>query len=256
MRRDAWWIQPLVTFLILGGFVVYATWAAFQNGFYTSGPYLSPFYSPVLFSDNPAIESWFGAKPGFWPALLPFSPALLILPFPGLFRFTCYYYRGAYYKAFWGDPPNCAVGEARKSYWGEKSFPLIMQNIHRYFMYVAVIFLFILAYDVFKATRFPVPGGAPGSTQFGIGVGTIVLAVNVSLLTCYTLGCHSARHVIGGFLDQLSRHPVRKKAYDCSSCLNRWHMKWAYMSLFGVAFADIYVRMCAMGVWTDYHWTF
>ena len=56
---------------------------------------------------------------------------MLILWAPGGFRLTCYYYRGAYYKAFWADPPSCAVGEPRKSYWGERSFPLILQNVHR-----------------------------------------------------------------------------------------------------------------------------
>ena len=76
-------------------------------------------------------------KPGWWPAALPFSAALLILWAPGGFRFTCYYYRGAYYKAFWADPPSCAVGEPRKKYLGEQSFPLILQNIHRYFLYLA-----------------------------------------------------------------------------------------------------------------------
>jgi hypothetical protein len=246
-RRDAWWLQPLVVFVVLGGFVVYATWAAFQNAYYTSGPYLSPFYSPELWGDP--RTAWFGAKPGWWPGLLPFSPALIILPFPGLFRVTCYYYRGAYYKAFWADPPNCAVGEPRSSYWGERSFPLILQNIHRYFLYVAVIFLFILAHDAWRGMWFD--DGA-GGRRFGIGVGTIVLTLNVVLLTCYTLGCHSMRHLVGGFLDRLSQHPVRKTAYDCSSCLNRWHMKWAWMSLIGVAFTDLYVRMCAMGVWHDW----
>ena len=247
MRRDAWWLQPLVTFLILGGFVVYATWAAFQNAHYTSGPYLSPFYSPEIFGDSP--HSWFGPKPGWWPAFLPFSAALIILPFPGLFRFTCYYYRGAYYKAFWADPPNCAVGEPRKGYIGERAFPLILQNVHRYFLYIALLFLFFLAHDVWKALWFD--DGA-GGTKFGIGVGTLVLLLNVVLLSCYTLGCHSFRHMVGGFLDQMSKHPAKKVAYDCSSCLNRWHMKWAWMSLFGVAFADIYVRLCSMGIWTDW----
>ncbi len=246
-RRDAWWLQPLVVFVVLGGFVVYATWAAFQNAYYTSGPYLSPFYSPELWGDP--RTAWFGAKPGWWPGLLPFSPALIILPFPGLFRVTCYYYRGAYYKAFWADPPNCAVGEPRSSYWGERSFPLVVQNIHRYFLYIAVIFLFILAHDAWRGMWFD--DGA-GGRRFGIGVGTIVLTLNVVLLTCYTLGCHSMRHLVGGFLDRLSQHPVRKKAYDCSSCLNRWHMKWAWMSLIGVAFTDLYVRMCAMGIWHDW----
>ncbi len=247
LRRDAWWLQPLVVLTILSAFVVYATWAAFQNAHYTYGNYLSPFYSPVLFGD-PRF-AWIGPKPEWWPNLLPFSPALIILPFPGLFRVTCYYYRGAYYKAFWADPPNCAVGEPRNSYLGERHFPLIIQNIHRYFLYIAVLFLLILAHDVWDALWFD--NGA-GGVRFGIGVGTLVLALNVVLLTCYTLGCHSMRHIVGGFLDQLSRHPVRKKAYDCSSCLNRWHMKWAWMSLFGVAFADLYIRLCSMGVWHDW----
>ena len=132
-RRDAWWVTPAAVFTILSAFVVYATWAAFQGQYYHWGPYLSPFYSPELFGDSP--HAWFGPKPAIWPDWLPFSAALLILPFPGLFRFTCYYYRGAYYKAFWSDPPSCAVGEPRKSYWGEASFPLILQNVHRYFLY-------------------------------------------------------------------------------------------------------------------------
>jgi hypothetical protein len=247
MRRDAWWVSPLVTFIILGAFVVYATWAAFQNAHYTHGPYLSPFYSPELFGNSP--HAWFGPKPGWWPGWLPFSPALLILPFPGLFRFTCYYYRGAYYKAFWADPVNCAVGEPRDSYLGENSFPLILQNIHRYFLYIAVIFLFILSYDVWLATRFAAPDGG---TEFGIGLGTVILAANVVFLTSYTLGCHAMRHVTGGYKDEISKSPAHKVAYDCSSCLNRWHMKWAWMSLFSVAFSDIYIRLCSMGVWSDW----
>jgi hypothetical protein len=111
-----------------------------------------------------------------------------------------------------------------------------------------VLFLFFLSHDVWKALWFDDGAGK----HFGIGLGTLVLALNVVLLTCYTLGCHSMRHVVGGFLDQLSRHPVRKTAYDCSSCLNRWHMKWAWMSLIGVAFSDLYVRMCSMGIWHDW----
>ena len=132
-RRDAWWIQPLLVFLALSTFVVYATWAAFQGEHYTYGPYLSPFYSPEIFGGSP--HSWFGARPALWPGFLTYSPALLILPIPALFRVTCYYYRGAYYKAFWADPPACTVGEPRHSYVGESGWPLKIQNIHRYFLY-------------------------------------------------------------------------------------------------------------------------
>lgn len=246
-RRDAWWATPLGVFLGLSAFVGYGTWAAFQNAHYTHGPYLSPFYAPELFGDSP--HAWFGPKPAAWPAWLPFSPALLILPFPGLFRLTCYYYRGAYYKAFWADPPSCAVGEPRKSYWGEASFPLILQNVHRYFLYIALLFIVMLSYDVWLALWFADPAGGH---SFGVGVGTLVLAVNVVLLSGYTLGCHSLRHLLGGGVDELSKRPATATAYSCVSCLNRRHMPFAWASLCSVAFADLYVRLCSMGVWTDW----
>jgi hypothetical protein len=246
-RRDVWWSTPLVVLIGLSLFVGYATWAAFQNAHYTHGPYLSPFYAPELFGDSP--HAWFGPKPGWIPAWVPFSPALLILPFPGLFRFTCYYYRGAYYKAFWGDPPACSVGEPRNAYRGEQSFPLIMQNAHRYFMWIAVGFLFLLTYDVWLALWFTNP--TTGETQLGVGLGTILLALNVVLLSCYTLGCHVMRHIVGGARDEVSKHPVCDRAYACSTALNYKHQMFAWGSLFSVAFADIYIRLCSVGIWTD-----
>jgi hypothetical protein len=252
-RREAWWITPLIVFIVLGSFVVYATWAAFQNAHYTWGPYLSPFYSPVLWASPGEAgglhHAWFGAQPSWWPALAPFSPALLILPFPGLFRFTCYYYRGAYYKSFWADPPSCAVGEPRGlHYRGERWFPLVLQNVHRYFAYVAVLFLFVLAYDVYLATQWP---DGNGGTTFGIGAGTVLLAVNVVLLTSYTLGCHSIRHVVGGRKDEVSKSGVREACYNCSSALNYKHQLFAWMSLFSVALSDVYVRLLSMGYISD-----
>ncbi len=132
-RPGAWWLQPVAVFLGLSAFIVYSTWAAFQGEHYSFASYLSPFYSPELFGAT--HHAWFGPQPSWWFGWLPWSPAFLILWAPGGFRLTCYYYRGAYYKAFWADPPSCAVGEPRKTYWGERSFPLIMQNAHRYFVY-------------------------------------------------------------------------------------------------------------------------
>lgn len=247
-RRDTWWTTPLVVFIVFTSFVVYSMWAAFQNAHYEYGPYLSPFYSPVLWGDS--AHAWFGPQPAWWPALLPFSPALLILPFPGLFRLTCYYYRGAYYKAFWADPPNCSVGEPRTNYRGENSFPLILQNIHRYTFYIALIFLVILSYDVWLALWFTNP--TTNQKEFGIGVGTIVLLVNVILLSSYTLGCHSGRHLFGGRKDEISRSPVSSACYRCATGLNVRHMQFAWTSLFAVMFADIYVRLCSMGIWSDW----
>jgi hypothetical protein len=219
-RRDVWWATPLAVFVGLGVFVVYATWAAFQNAHYTYGPYLSPFYAPELFGSSP--HSWFGPKPVWWPDPLPFSPALLILPFPGLFRLT--------------------------RYRGEHSFPLILQNVHRFFMWVAVVFIAFLAWDVWKALWF---ADAAGQTTFGIGLGTIILATNVVLLASYTWGCHVLRHVVGGQLDEVSKIPVCDFAYACVSSLNGRHQLFAWLSLVSVMSADLYVRLCSMGVLTD-----
>jgi hypothetical protein len=248
LRRDAWWVQPAVTFVILLAFVVFATWRAFENANYQFGNYLSPLYSPVLFGEG--SHSWFGPQPTWWPSWLPFSPALLILPFPGGFRLTCYYYRGAYYKAFWADPPNCSVGEPRKGYLGERWFPLVIQNIHRYFLYFALIFNVILTWDAIKGFWFIDP--ANGQGHFGIGVGSLVLATNAILLAGYSFGCHSLRHLVGGVKDVISKSPVRRASYACVSCFNRAHMRWAWASLIWVSFTDIYVRMLAAGVWHDW----
>ena len=239
-RAGNWWVTPLAVFLGFSTFIVYSTWAALQGNHYEFGPYLSPFYSPLIFGDSP--HALLSARPSWIPVWV--SAAMLILWAPGGFRFTCYYYRGAYYKAFWADPPSCTVGEPRKKYLGERSFPLIVQNIHRYFLYLAVLFIVLLAHDVWKALWF--------DGHFGIGVGTLVLAVNVVLLSCYTFGCHSMRHLIGGIRDRLTGSPVRKRAYDCVSCLNRRHMLFAWCSLFSVGFSDLYIRMCSMGIWSDW----
>src|SRR6185436_11916720 len=179
MRTDRWWVEPLLVFLGYSAFILYANYAIFfpncANGlpcYEVPGTnYLSPMYSPLLFTSAP---SW-------WPAFLPFSAAMLILWAPAGFRFTCYYYRGAYYKGFWADPPACAVGEPgiRKNYRGERKFPLILQNVHRYFLYVAIIIIAILSYDGWRSLWFP---NAQGGEQFGIGLGTLLLISNPILL--------------------------------------------------------------------------
>jgi hypothetical protein len=247
-RRDAWWVEAILVVIVFSSFLAYGTWAAMQNAHFEYGPYLSPFYSPLLWGTS--HHAWFGPRPDWFPAAV-FFPALLILPFPGLFRFTCYYYRGAYYKAFWQDPVSCAVGEPRgTSYWGERWFPLVLQNVHRYAAYFAVIFIVILSYDVWLALWWT--NAATGQTEFGIGVGTIVMLVNVLLIAFYTFGCHSLRHLFGGRRDEMSRVPISEACYRCSSALNARHMLFAWMSLFSVGLTDVYIRLCSLGVLTDY----
>jgi len=230
MRRDAWWVELVPVIVVLGSFGIYATWRAFENNYYEWGPYLSPFYSPLL-------------KPSWWPL----SPAFLILGGPLGFRATCYYYRKAYYRAFFLDPPACAVGEGRShKYRGETAFPLILQNLHRYFLYIALIFLVILWYDAFHAFWF--------DGHFGIGVGSLVLTANIVLLTLYTFSCHSLRHIVGGKLDCFTCHTFgrqRHKAWKGLSFLNEHHMLFAWLSLFSVGLADLYVRLVASNTIQD-----
>jgi hypothetical protein len=253
-RKDSWWSQPLVVFLGLTAFVAYSTWALWQADYYYAEPYLSPMYSPGLFAPMPgtvagapAEHAWFGAWPAWWPGFIPASPAIWILVFPLSFRFTCYYYRKAYYRAFVGSPPACAVAPMAKGktrYRGEAAL-LIFQNLHRYALYFALAFLVILYYDAFLAFE--------KNGEFGFGLGTLILLVNPTLLAMYTFGCHSFRHLIGGHDDCMScgQNTVKYGTWKKVSWLNAHHAKFAWASLIFVAFTDIYVRLVAMGVIVD-----
>jgi hypothetical protein len=252
-RSDGWWIEPMVTGLGFLAFVVYANWAAFQGAHYFTGNYLSPFYSPLLYVDPtaqgaaPISHAWFGAWPQWWPAFIPASPALLILAGPLGFRMTCYYYRKFYYRAYFATPPACAVGPYPQSKYRGESGLLILQNIHRYMFYPAVIFIVVLFYDAFCA--FFKDG------EFGIGVGTIILTINPILLSGYTFGCHAFRHLIGGRLDCFScpmgEEHMGHKVWSKVSLLNGKHMLFAWASLIWVGLADAYVRLVSMGIITD-----
>lgn len=248
MRTDAWWVQPLVVFVVFSAFIVYATWAAFQGVDYTHENLLSPFYSPEIWGASDHAFMRRDGPPGWWPGFLPYSPAFLILWAPVSFRLTCYYYRGAYYKGFWADPIACSVGEPRNKYLGERHFPLIIQNIHRYTLPFALLLLVFLSLDAWHSFWFDAPGGGE---RFGMSAGSIVLTLNVIFLAGYTFGCHSLRHLVGGGVDIISGRAVRKISYDCVTCFNRRHMTWAWISLIWVAFSDVYVRLCATGVWTN-----
>lgn len=236
-RQDAWWVEPLQIAVVLTAFGAYSLWAALQNANYYAEPYLSPFYSPCLAVNCahvtiPIVGSWWNL-----------SPAFLILWAPLGFRATCYYYRKAYYRSFFWAPPACAVPDARRGYAGESRFPLILQNLHRYFFWLALVVLAFLWWDTILAFRFP--------DGFGVGVGTLVLLGNVALLSLYTFSCHSCRHLAGGGLDVFSRAPFRYRLWRFFSRLNARHGTYAWFSLIGVAVADLYVRLVASGTITD-----
>jgi len=239
LRTDRWWLQPLLTVTVLVLFIVYSTVRAFENANYYAEPYLSPFYSPCL-----ATNCEGSTFPEFIPGTSFISPALYILLVPLGFRLTCYYYRKAYYRSFWLSPPACAVAEPHATYSGETRFPLLFQNLHRYFFYAGLVYNVILTYDVLHTFWSRDDG-------FGMGLGTLVLLVNATLLWLYSLSCHSCRHIVGGRLVHFSRHPVRYKAWTFVSRLNGKHMQLAWVSLVFVAFADFYVRLVATGAFDD-----
>lgn len=243
LRTDRWWVPPLVTSLGLAAFVVYSTWRAFDDRHYYAAPYVSPFYSPCLASncqDMKGGANW--ALFGDWWGL---SPALLVLIFPLGFRLTCYYYRKAYYRGFWASPPACAVAEPHATYTGETRLPLILQNVHRYFFYLAVPVAGILTWDAALGFR-------DEHDQWGhMGLGTLVLLVNITLIWAYTLSCHSCRHIMGGKLKHFSAHPVRYRLWGWVGVLNSRHMLLAWCSLISVGVADFYVYLVSSGAFDD-----
>ncbi|MGH3939971.1 MAG: hypothetical protein ACRDTG_15335 [Pseudonocardiaceae bacterium] len=243
LRTDRWWLGPLLTFLGLMTFVGYATVRAFMQDYYWVAEYhyLTPFYSPCLSMSCIPESAHFGRPFPEFPFFLPL--AIVSLPFLLLFRLTCYYYRKAYYRAFWFSPPACAVGEPHKTYSGETRFPLLGQNLHRYFFYAALLISVLNTYDAVLAFN--------GENGFGIGLGNIILLVNVVLLWAYTLSCHSCRHILGGKLRHFSKHPLRYRAWIGVSRLNGRHMQLAWVTLGTLMLTDGYIALVSSGVLSD-----
>ena len=245
-RRDSWIVYPVVQAFV---FTICASYLTFSGIFWGPifGPqvaqadgYLSPLFSPLIaWKDMP---TWL-------------SPGLLILWIPIGFRATCYYYRKAYYRFYFADPPGCAVGEPRvhRRFALENALPFILQNLHRYLLYLAFIPLFFLWLDILPAFNI-VPSADAADPRFRVGVGGLLLLVNVILLTGYSLSCHSLRHLVGGKIDCFSCTQARRVRYTLwqrLTDLNRNHMWWAWSSLITVTLADIYVRLLDAGVVTD-----
>ena len=235
IQRLPWWVGPITVTTILTGFGIYVMVMIlfFERGEYAN--YLSPFYSPPVPSPLP---DWL-------------SPAIFVLWIPLGFRATCYYYRKAYYRAFFWDPPACSSKAQQReprsaeNYRGERNL-FVWNNVHRYFLYGSFVVLAFLTLDTVRAF---LPDGS-----FGITVGSLIFLVNVTLLWMYSLSCHSFRHLIGGRVDCyscVSGGKARLKTYSWLSVLNRQHGLWAWLSLFSVLLADIYVRLLLGDAITD-----
>jgi hypothetical protein len=245
LRTDNWRFAPVLTFSLLTLWVLYAVWrTASQTAYFAPEEhYLSPFTSPCVSASCPPgardFGTWFGEMPPFIPL------AIISLVFLLGFRLTCYYYRRAYYRSFWASPPACAVAEPHKAYSGETRFPLILQNIHRWFWYAAVLVALILSYDTVLAFR-------DEHEEWGhMGLGTVLMVINIVLIWLYTLSCHSCRHITGGRLRHFSKHPIRYRMWTFVSRLNTRHGQYAWYSLFSVALVDLYIYLLATGAFDD-----
>jgi len=224
------WLYPTFVVIALSLFGAFAVWVVFfqNNGEYY--PYLSPFYSPLIHVGP--------IPPGVWVAWAPLA-----------FRLTCYYYRKAYFRSFFWHPRSCAVEEPKRRYRGETAFPWVFNNFHRFAFYATVVQVGFLWYDAILAFDF--------NGRFGIGLGTVIMLVNVLLLSGYTFGCHALRHLAGGSLDCFSCSAsgrARYRLWKGVSVLNVRHDRWAWASLFSVAAADIYIRLLIAGVLQDPRW--
>jgi hypothetical protein len=244
LRKDRWWRAPTITAVLLTIWVAYATVHVFIGRWYyvPQYHYLTPFYSPCISGEcvpgSSSLGQWF-------PALPPIIPyAIVSLPFVLGFRLTCYYYRRAYYRAFWRAPEACAVREPHAKYTGETRFPLIMQNLHRFFFYLVILISILNTYDVTQAFRGP-------DGDFGLGLGSLIMLANVILLWAYTLSCHSCRHITGGRLKNFSKHPVRYWIWTQVSKLNARHMQLAWTTLGTLMLTDLYIWLVSAGVFSD-----
>jgi hypothetical protein len=240
-RKDAWWNENTFTLTALVVFGIYGMWAAAQGAHYEAGPYLSPFYSPQLAKMFPGLFSW-----------VSFSPAFLVLWAPLGFRGTCYFYRRAVYRAAFNSPPQCGVDVASTQplgkYRGEQVFPFVIMNLHRYFLYAALVLTVFHWYHLYEALFY--------QGKVGIGVGTLVLGLDTLFLTLYVGSCHSLRHLLGGKLNNFVENLFSRLRFNLwkeQSVLNTRHWLYAWVSLFTVGFADLYIRLVSMGIWQDFN---
>tara|TARA_B100000579_G_scaffold368404_1_gene329282 strand:- start:407 stop:1249 length:843 start_codon:yes stop_codon:yes gene_type:complete len=248
-RTDRWWIQPLIMAIILTGFGIYTIFVLLLehgspllfDGEYkdkliyyedNGAHYISPISSPGPNAVPEVIKEFW-----MWPATLLFIWA------PLGFRATCYYGRRVYYRAMFANPIAVAVDKPIKSYSGENSFPFILQNAHRYFLYLAILLAILHIYHAIDSFIF--------AGQFGIGLGSLLLTIDALFLSLYVSSCHSLRNLVGGNIDCIScANYAKKKGTSWVGYLNQFHGTFFWISLISIMVADFYIRIY-LGMWDN-----
>ena len=181
-----------------------------------------------------------------------YSPTVLVIPFVGLFRLTCYAYRKDYHRHLFDHPVACELNTRQdkfgRAYTGETRF-FRVENFHRYFMYIAVAILPFFFYDFYVSMTY-----TPGSIILSIG--GIIILINAIAVTIYTFSCHSIRHLVGGRMDCFScttAHKSGGKVFRFQSIFNRHHEALAWTSLAMFVFVDLYIRAVAAGIIPNLH---
>ena len=232
-RRDTWWAAPLAVFVGFSAFVVYATWAAFQGEHYTYGPYLSPFYSPELFGDSP--HAWFGPEAGWWPGVAAVLAGAADPAVPGPLPLHLLLLPRRLLQGVLGRP---AVVRRRRAAHALPRRALVSADPAERPPLLPV------RRDRRSSRSSPTTSGRrsgsrtrpPARVTFGIGVGTLVLAVNVVLLAATRSAATRCATSSAGALDELSKSPVCDMAYACVSGAQPPPQLFAWCSLFSVCF--------------------
>ena len=249
-RIDNWLNQPLAMGIALTAALIYTTVRLFLypdtihyelNG----ATIMSPIFSP-----NVLEWELFGLKNWDHPSWV--NAAILVLWIPFGFRGTCYYMRRVYYRTFFASPVACWVDEPeinkKIGYKGERQL-FIFNNLHRYFLYAAMIIIVIKWWDVTHTLHF-----TEGATQgWGICIGTLVMGIEAFLLTMYVTSCHALRHLAGGVLDRWTTPiaRIRGKLFGRISVFNRSHGFWFWTSLIFVFLGDLWVLAAEAGLLSD-----
>ncbi len=232
-RRDpVWWLAPNLTLVVFSLFVLYSAWEVLTHNVGRYQNYLSPYFSPD-------IGLWLG---------IPFLPAVLVAWIPLGFRASCYYYRREYYRGFLRSPAACGVPDRPGPYYGETRAPWSWNNLHRFFLYLALVVVVFLWKDAIDGLWY--------RGHFDLRFGSLMLVADAVLLSLYTFSCHAFRHLIGGDIDCFSCQSgsnLRYRGWRRISALNRRHGLFAWSSMFMVWATDLYIRLLITGVIHDAH---
>ena len=178
-----------------------------------------------------------------------YSPTVLIVPIPGLFRLTCYAYRKDYHRHLFHHPLACENAEraetARRKYTGEKNAVFLFENVHRYMLYAGILLLPFFYYDFIISLTY----------ANSLRIGSLVLLANALALTAWTLSCHAFRHLIGGNIDCYScanAGGARNSIWRVQSWWNSHHEALAWISLLTIFFTDLYLRAITAGIPLDH----